>query len=276
MVDAQSRQRQEALNEARAALDSAGRRRALAAEELDVLGPLVARGLAPKLERIRAEQRLAEAEGAIEAGRLAVARADAAIDEVEQQRRTTRERFRTRAIEELATAKLDHDRLVEQLPALVDKVRRTEVRSPVKGIVNRVLVTTEGGVATPGQPLAEIVPVEDTLLIDAEVKPADITFLHPGQPARVKLTAYDYSVYGMLDAEVETIGADAVVKEDGSSSYLVKVRTTGAALTAPDGHPLEIIPGMVAQVDILTGRRTVLDYLLKPVVKLREMALTER
>ena len=119
-------------------------------------------------------------------------------------------------------------------------------------------------------------PVEDTLLIDAEVKPADIAFLHPGQPARVKLTAYDYSVYGMLDAEVETIGADAVVKEDGSSSYLVKVRTTGAALTAPDGHPLEIIPGMVAQVDILTGRRTVLDYLLKPVVKLREMALTER
>lgn len=276
MVDAQSRQRQEALNEAKAALDAAERRRALASEELDVLGPLVARGLAPKLERIRAEQRLAEAEGAIETGRLAVARAGAAIDEVEQQRRTTRERFRTRAIEELATAKLEHDRLVEQLPALVDKVRRTEVRSPVKGIVNRVLVTTEGGVATPGQPLAEIVPVEDTLLIDAEVKPADIAFLHPGQPARVKLTAYDYSVYGMLDAEVETIGADAVVKEDGSSSYLVKVRTTGAALTAPDGAPLEIIPGMVAQVDILTGRRTVLDYLLKPVVKLREMALTER
>ena len=276
MLDAQTRQRREALNEARAALDNAGRRRALAAEELDVLEPLVARGLAPRLDRIRARQRLAEAEGAIEGGRLAVARAEAAIDEVEQQRKTAQERFRTRAIEELATAKLDHDRMVDQLPALVDKVRRAEVRSPVKGIINRVLVTTEGGVATPGQALAEIVPVEDALLIEAEVKPADIAFLHPGQMARVKLTAYDYSVYGMLDAEVETIGADAISKEDGSSSYAVRVRTTDGTLTAPDGRPLDILPGMVAQVDILTGRRTVLDYLLKPVVKLREMALTER
>lgn len=276
MLDAQTRQRREALNEARAALDNAGRRRALAAEELGVLEPLVARGLAPRLDRIRAQQRLAEAEGAIEGGRLAVARAEAAIDEVEQQRKTAQERFRTRAIEELATAKLDHDRMVDQLPALVDKVRRTEVRSPVKGIINRVLVTTEGGVATPGQPLAEIVPVEDALLIEAEVKPADIAFLHPGQMARVKLTAYDYSVYGMLDATVETIGADAISKEDGSSSYAVRVRTTDGTLTAPDGRPLDILPGMVAQVDILTGRRTVLDYLLKPVVKLREMALTER
>ncbi|MFD0390269.1 HlyD family type I secretion periplasmic adaptor subunit [Tistrella bauzanensis] len=276
MLDAQTRQRREALNEARAALDNAGRRQALAAEELGVLEPLVARGLAPRLDRIRAQQRLAEAEGAIEGGRLAVARAEAAIDEVEQQRKTAQERFRTRAIEELATAKLDHDRMVDQLPALVDKVRRTEVRSPVKGIINRVLVTTEGGVATPGQPLAEIVPVEDALLIEAEVKPADIAFLHPGQMARVKLTAYDYSVYGMLDATVETIGADAISKEDGSSSYAVRVRTTDGTLTAPDGRPLDILPGMVAQVDILTGRRTVLDYLLKPVVKLREMALTER
>ncbi|MEN2979453.1 HlyD family type I secretion periplasmic adaptor subunit [Tistrella bauzanensis] len=276
MLDAQTRQRREALNEARAALDNAGRRQALAAEELGVLEPLVARGLAPRLDRIRARQRLAEAEGAIEGGRLAVARAEAAIDEVEQQRKTAQERFRTRAIEELATAKLDHDRMVDQLPALVDKVRRTEVRSPVKGIINRVLVTTEGGVATPGQPLAEIVPVEDALLIEAEVKPADIAFLHPGQMARVKLTAYDYSVYGMLDATVETIGADAISKEDGSSSYVVRVRTTDGTLTAPDGRPLDILPGMVAQVDILTGRRTVLDYLLKPVVKLREMALTER
>jgi adhesin transport system membrane fusion protein len=145
----------------------------------------------------------------------------------------------------------------------------------VRGTIKQVLINTVGGVIQPGEDLVEIVPLEDTLLVEARVRPADIAFLHPGQPAKVKITAYDFAIYGGLDAEVEGISADTITDEKGESFYRIRVRTHESTLER-GGEQLPIIPGMTAQVDILTGEKTVMDYLLKPILKAQERALRER
>jgi adhesin transport system membrane fusion protein len=141
----------------------------------------------------------------------------------------------------------------------------------VRGIVNRLHRTTAGATARPGDPLAEIVPVGDTPVVEAWLRPADIAFLHPGQAVRVQITAYDAARYGRLDGEILRIGADAVRRSDRDTEdvFVVEIRTSGS-LTDADGTPVAIIPGMMAQVDILTGRKTVLDYLIRPVLRLRD------
>jgi adhesin transport system membrane fusion protein len=159
--------------------------------------------------------------------------------------------------------------------ALKDRLERTQVRSPVNGTVNRLLINTVGGVVQPGMNLVEIVPTEGTLLIEAKIKPSDIAFLRPAQEAKVKFTAYDYTVYGGLDAKLEHIGADSITDDKGNSYYLVKLRTDRSYL-GPKDNPLPIIPGMVATADILTGKKTVLSYLLKPILRAKYMALRER
>ena len=156
-----------------------------------------------------------------------------------------------------------------------DRVLRTEVRSPVRGTVNKIVVQTLGGVIQPGQDLVEIVPLEDTLLVEARVRPADIAFLRPDQQAMVKITAYDFAIYGGLEGQVESISADTIADERGESFYRVRIRTDRNHLGRED-DPLHIIPGMTAQVDILTGEKTVLDYLLKPILRARDHALRER
>jgi len=159
--------------------------------------------------------------------------------------------------------------------ALKDRLDRTSVRSPVNGTVNRLLVNTVGGVVQPGMNLVEVVPIEGTLLIEAKIKPSDIAFLKPTQKAVVKFTAYDYTIYGGLDAKLEQIGADSITDDKGNSYYLVHLRTDKNYI-GPKNKPLPIIPGMIATVDILTGKKTVLSYLLKPVMRAKSMALRER
>ena len=163
----------------------------------------------------------------------------------------------------------------ETLAAAKDRVVRTDVRSPVKGIIKQINVRTIGGVVSPGMELIEIVPVEDTLLVEAKVRPADIAFLRIDQKATVKLTAYDFSIYGGLIGHLERISADTITEEDGESFYKVIIRTEKNYLERA-GEQLPIIPGMVASVDVLTGRKTVLDYLLKPILKTKQRALSER
>ena len=154
---------------------------------------------------------------------------------------------------------------------------RTSVRSPVDGTVKRVFVTTIGEAVGAGKEMLEIVPREDTLLVEAKVLPQDIAFLHPGQDAQVKITAYDFSIYGSMPGTVEHISADAITDEQQKLSYyLIKVRTKTASLTDRDGKELPIIPGMVAEVDVLTGKKTVLEYILKPIIKTTRGALHER
>ncbi|MEM0968534.1 MAG: HlyD family type I secretion periplasmic adaptor subunit, partial [Verrucomicrobiota bacterium] len=175
----------------------------------------------------------------------------------------------------LTMAKLES--LEELLQGREDRVRRTVVRSPVSGTVNKLHATTLGGVVKPGEPIVDIVPQDETLLVSAKIRPRDIAFLHPGQPAVVKFTAYDFAMYGGLEGNVIHISADTIEDEvDREHYYQIKVRNHEGQLTTQEGQILPIIPGMVAEVDVLTGRRTVLQYLLKPFHRMRFNALRER
>jgi adhesin transport system membrane fusion protein len=185
-------------------------------------------------------------------------------------------KFRSAALQELNIAKAEESRTEEGNRSLKDQLARTEVRSPVKGIVKQIYVTTVGGVVKPGMPLMEIVPLDDTLLVEAHVKPKDIGFLHPGQDAMVKISAYDFSIYGGLDGKVEHISADTTTNEKGNSFYEVWVRTQKNYLQRKNGDKLRIIPGMQATIDVLTGHKSVLNYLMKPILKTKQEALRER
>lgn len=156
-----------------------------------------------------------------------------------------------------------------------DKVARASVKAPTDGIVKTVHVTTPGQIVQPGHSLVEIVPINDPLLVEAQVRPQDIAFLRPGQDAVVKISAYDFSLYGGLSAKLEHIGADSISTDKGETYHLIRVRTDKAQLTHL-GHKLPIIPGMVAEVEVITGSKTVMQYLTKPLLRMRNLALTER
>lgn len=244
-------------------------------QEIAISEPLVAEGAISKVEVLRLKRSEVEVRGQLEATNLAIPRAESAIKEVEQKIAETRSRFRSEALTQLNEARTDLNKAEATGKALEDRVNRTLVTSPVRGIVKQLLVNTIGGVIQPGSDLVEIVPLDDTLLVEARIRPQDIAFLHPGQKAMVKFTAYDYTIYGGLQADLEQIGADTITDEDGNSFYLIKLRTRKSHLGS-DEKPLLIIPGMVASVDIMTGKKSILSYLLKPIIRAREEALRER
>jgi len=183
--------------------------------------------------------------------------------------------FRGEALQKLSGARVELSALNETSKWSADKVNRTTVRAPVSGIVKTVHVTTTGQVVQPGSNLIEIVPLNDSLLIEAQIRPQDIAFVRPGQDAIVKVTAYDFSIYGGLKARVEQIGADSIATDKGDIYYLIRVRTDETFLKY-GSETLPIIPGMVADVDILTGKKTVLSYLTKPLTRMRDVAMRER
>jgi adhesin transport system membrane fusion protein len=247
----------------------------LVAKELNMTRPLVKEGAISEVEVLRLERQANDFRGDLEATKLAIPRAESRYAEAKRKAEEAEISFRNEARAEFNQIKSELDRISESSTALEDRVKRTRVRSPVRGTVNKVNVTTVGGVIQPGMDLIEIVPLEDTLLVEAQVRPADIAFLRPGLKAIVKFSAYDYAIYGGLDAKLEHISADTITDEEGNAFYLVRVRTDQSYLGS-EAKPLPIIPGMTATVDILTGKKTVLEYLLKPVLRARERALRER
>jgi membrane fusion protein, adhesin transport system len=275
ILRSQATQRRQELAELRTQLDQLARSLALATEELEIKRPLAARRVVSKVELLQIERQVNDLDGGLETTRLAVPRIESALEEAERRIEERSLSFRAEAQRELNAVQAEATALAEAITATADQVRRTDVRSPVHGTIKRLLVTTVGGVVQPGEDLVEIVPLEDTLLVEAQVRPADIAFLHPGQPAKVKVTAYDFSIYGGLDGVVEDISADTITDERGESFYRVRVRTDDNALEH-NGETLPIIPGMTTQIDILTGEKTVMDYLLKPILKAKERALRER
>lgn len=268
-------QRRQELNELASKRDQLRRSHALVRQELDMTRPLVSEGAISEVEILRLERQVNELAGELEATQIAIRKAESALAEAESRLAEAEIGFRNQARLELSEVVAELSRLSESNRALEDRVRRTAVVSPVRGTVKQVLVNTIGGVIQPGMDLVEIVPLDDTLLVEARVRPQDIAFLSPGQKAVVKFSAYDFAIYGGLEGRVEQISADTITDEQGESYYLVKVRTDKAHLGTDDA-PLPIIPGMVGTVDILTGKKTVLSYLLKPVLRARERALTER
>jgi adhesin transport system membrane fusion protein len=184
---------------------------------------------------------------------------------------------KTEAFTELNKAKAEYNKLMETTKAATDRVTRTVVRSPVKGTVNQVKVTTVGGIIQPGQDLLTIVPLNDTLVIEAKIRPVDIGFLRPGLPATIKVSAYDFSIYGGLKGTVEHISADTIKDEKKNPFYVIRVRTTGRNyLLGKHGERLNIISGMSVTVDVLTGHKTVLEYLLQPIINAKQSAMRER
>ena len=245
-------------------------------QEINMSEPLVAQGAVSPVEVLRLKRAEVETRGQLDATTLAIPRAESAIKEVQRKIDETRGKFRSDALTQLNEARTDLNKAQATGKALEDRVSRTLVTSPVRGIVNKLLVNTIGGVIQPGSDMVEIVPLDDTLLVEAKIRPQDIAFLHPGQEAIVKFTAYDYTIYGGLKAKLEQIGADTITDEDKKTTYyIIKVRTERSHL-GTDEKPLLIIPGMVASVDIITGKKSVLSYLLKPIIRARAEALHER
>ena len=226
---------------------------------------------------MKLEREVTDLQGQLDDVRLSIPQAEAARDEAQKRITEKTATFHSGAQAELNKHTAELSALSQQIYTQHDRVTRTEVRSPVRGAVKDVKVTTIGEVIKPGEDIVEIVPLDDALVLEAKVRPADVAFLHPGQPAMVKITAYDFSIYGGLKARVEDISADTI-KDDtpnGGTFFRVTLRTEKNALGTGD-KMLPIIPGMTASAEIMTGQKSVLDYLLKPLLKAKEEALRER
>ncbi len=275
VLSEQIQQRQQEVAELKAGIQDLRRTRLLLTREIDLTKPLVDAGVVAEVEFLRLRRQDSEMAGQITAAELALPRAESRLKEAQRKISEEKLRFSNVAKEELNQAHTELESLSASSVALSDRLQRTSVRSPVRGIVNRLFINTVGGVIQPGMDIIEIVPLDDTLLIEAKIKPADIAFIGPNQNATVKFTAYDFTIYGGLSAKVEHISADSIVDEHGHSFYLVKVRTEKNYL-GTESKPLPIIPGMVTTVDILTGKKTILTYLLKPILRAKNLALRER
>ncbi len=275
ILERQAEQRSQELLELRSRIARLERSLELARERLALNEPLARQRVVARADFLALQQQVNDLAGEVELARLALPRVETALREAEQRIASARSVFRAEAQRELNVVEAELTGLREVVLAGEDRVRRTEVRSPVRGTVKQLRVNTIGGVVQPGADLVEIVPLDDTLLVEAQVRPPDIAFIRPGLRATVKITAYDFAIYGGLAGTVEDISADSIVNEKGESFYRVRVRTDEDSLPGR-GARLPIIPGMTAEIDVLTGKRTVLHYLLKPLLRARERALTER
>lgn len=266
-------QRRQEQAEARARRDSAARSMELAQQELNKTRPLLATGAVSEVDVLRLDREVSRARGEMEQASAQIARTGAGMAEAGRKIQETDLAFRNEARKELSDVLGKLNAMNEGAVALADKVDKSQVKSPVRGRVQRLLANTVGGVVTPGKDILEIVPLDDALVLEAKVQPRDIAFIHPGQAATVKFTAYDFGIYGGLDAVVENISPDTVTDERGQNTfYVVRVRTKQANFS----DKMPIIPGMTAEVDVLTGKKTVMAYLLKPVLKAHSHALRER
>lgn len=247
----------------------------LAQDERNMVAPMVEKGAAAKKELLQLDRQLAQQRAELNGLRLALPRTQAAVKEAKSRLDEQTSGFRAAAQKELSEKTIELNTIKQTLAAYQDKSARTEIRSPMNGTVQSIKIKTVGGVARPGEPIMEIVPLEDRLIVEGRIRPADIAFIHPGQKAVVRLSAFDFSVYGALEGEVVDISPDSITNEKGESFYRVRVRTKETKLKK-GSKEYPIIPGMQATVDIVTGEKSVMTYLLKPFVKASQTALRER
>lgn len=268
----QLEQRQQELREVRAKLAQVTRALELANQELTVTKPLLTSGAVSEVEILRLEGAVSNAQGARQQTLAQEQRLRSAVEESQGKMREVELMESNKWRNELSETLAKLSSLTETSTGLADKIKYAEIRAPVRGTVQRVYTNTVGGVVQPGHEVIEIIPLDDDLLIEAKVSPKDIAFLHPGQQAIVKFTAYDFAIYGGLSGTLEHISADTMKDEKENVFYLVRVKTDRSGFNMS----LPIIPGMTTQVDILTGKKTVLSYLLKPILRAKQNALTER
>ena len=266
-------QRTQELVSVRAKREQASQSYNLTARELEMTRPLTKSGAISDVELLRLERDVARYRGERDSANSDIPRLESSISEATRKMQEVELTFRNNARSELSETNAKLNALSEGSTALADRVKQTDIRSPVNGTVKQLKINTVGGVVQPGKDLIEVVPSDDALVLEARVLPRDIAFLRPGQKVLVKFTAYDFATYGGLDATLEQISADTVVDEKGNAFFMVRVRTVAASIGT---QQFPIIPGMVAEVDILTGKKSVLSYLLKPILRAKANAMTER
>lgn len=268
----QHAQRHQELDEARARLRAAEQAYRMSSQELNVTRPLLASGAVSEIDILRLERDQAAADGERRSAAARVRQAEAGIQEAEARMAEVDLSMRNQWRAELSQANAELNSLSQNVDGLADRVKHAEIRSPVNGTVHRLLYNTIGGVVQPGSAVVEIVPADDRLLVEAKIAPKDIAFLRPGLPATIKLHAYDFSIYGGVSATLQHISADTITDERDNTYYLVRAMTTDGDFI----ERLSVIPGMTAQLDIMTGKKSILSYLLKPLLRAKANALSER
>ena len=268
-------QRESELKELRSRAERLAEQLVLVDREVTITSPLVKKGVVSEVEVLRLEREQTRTRTELEQARLSVPRVQSAIEEARSKLTDVDAAFRAQAGAELAQAQGELAKISEQMPALEDRATRTIVRAPMDGTVKTIPNRTNGGVEQPGSPMVEMVPVEDRLLIETRLKPSDIAFVSVGQRAIVKVTSYDFSIFGGLEGKIAYISADSTVPQQGEPYYVAHVLTNANTLDYY-GKKLSISPGMLASVDVITGKRSVLHYLTKPINRAKERALTER
>jgi adhesin transport system membrane fusion protein len=244
-------------------------------QEMEMVRPLVEKGSAPKMELLQLERSLKEKDTELNGYLSSLPRTKSAIGEVRARINDTTSTARAQAQTELTAKQIEMNEIKERLGALTDRKTRTEIKSPVNGTIQDITINTVGGVVRPGEDFIKIVPKDDQLIVEAKVKPSDRAFIYPGQKAVIKITAYDYSIYGGLEGELVDISADTFEDEKQNTYYKVRLRTYETQIKH-NGETLPITIGMVASVDVLTGKKTVMEYLLKPLIKTMGDAMNER
>ncbi|MFC0336955.1 membrane fusion protein, adhesin transport system [Kushneria avicenniae] len=268
-------QRNQELSELRSRVASLSRSYQLASQQLAITTPLVQEGVVSRVDLLEQQRQVNDLRGELESARLSIPSKQSELQEAISRRRDVAAQFRVRSADALSEARSRLESQQQGRASLQDRLDRTLVTSPVQGSVRTINVNTVGGVIEPGASLMEIVPIEDQLQIDVRIPPRDIGFIHPGLPATVKLSAYDFTIYGGLKGVVQRISPDTVQDEKGNSFYEVTVVTDQSHLGS-DRNPMTIIPGMQASVDVITGDQTILQYLLKPILRAQQGALRER
>ncbi len=275
LLESQFHQREREVEEMMARKRQLDRSLALALEQRNIAYPLMQKKIYSRVDFLNLEQNVVNLQGEVEQLASSIPKTQAAAQEAKQRIAFREAELDTAVLDEVNRRRTELNSLRETLAAGGDRVTRTELRSPVRGTIQQIHLNTIGGVVKPGESIMDIVPLDDTLLVEARIRPADVAFLRPGQGAMVKVSAYDFNIFGGLEATLEQISADTIEDKRGDFYYLVKLRTQRTSLEYR-GEELPIIPGMMVTVDILTGKKTVLDYILKPILKAKQNALRER
>ena len=268
-------QRRQELSEARTRKAHLKSSLEMITKEIRMTKPMVAKGVRSKVEFLKLQREANEIEERYNAAHLSIPRLKSAIKEVKSKINESNFLFQSEAKEEMNEAVAELRGIRANSTALQDQVTRTLVRSPMKGIVQTLFVHTVGGVIKPGADIVEVVPSDQTLLVEVKIKPSDIAFIFYGQKAVVKFSAYDFSIYGGLDGEVVHISADTLTDQKENTFYTIRIKTHKNYL-GNETKPLKIIPGMTVNVDIITGKKSVMDYILKPILKTKQYSFTER
>ncbi|MDO7086512.1 HlyD family type I secretion periplasmic adaptor subunit [Pseudocolwellia sp. AS88] len=248
----------------------------LASKELDLTRPLAEKNIVSKIELYKLERSVNELKGELGGIQLLSPKLRSALQESILNRRETALAYRAEARAKLNELQNKLSRINEAQVGAQDKVTKAQIVSPVVGTIKTIHINTLGGVVKPGETIVEIVPTEDMLMVEAKVTPRDIGFIYPGLPAVVKITAYDFARYGGLKGKVVHISADTTQDKEGNSFYVIRVKTEASSIRNKNNEEMPIIPGMLSNVDVITGKRTILEYILNPILRANEAALRER